>query len=75
MFDHPQVLAEQMIGTIHHPLIGPDRGVTRPIKFGRTPGPEPFAAPTFGQDGASVLAGVGCTANELQALRAKGALL
>ena len=75
MFDHPQVLAEQMIATIEHPLIGPYRGVTRPIKFGRTPGPEPFAAPTFGQDGESVLAGVGCTANELQALRAKGALL
>ena len=75
MFDHPQVLAEQMIGTIEHPVIGPYRGVTRPIKFSRTPGPEPFAAPAFGQDADSVLAGAGCTPDEVQALRAKGAVL
>jgi len=47
MFDHPQVLAEDMVGDIEHPVIGRYRGVTRPIKFGRTPGPDPFAAPVF----------------------------
>jgi len=47
MFDHPQVLAEDMVGSIEHPVIGRYRGVTRPIKFGRTPGPDPFAAPRF----------------------------
>lgn len=47
MFDHPQVLAEEMVGDIEHPVIGRYRGVTRPIKFGRTPGPDPFAAPVF----------------------------
>jgi formyl-CoA transferase len=30
--------------------LGSYRGVTRPIKFGRTPGPEPFSAPLLGQD-------------------------
>lgn len=49
MFDHPQVLAEEMVGDIEHPVIGRYRGVTRPITFGRTPGPDPFAAPVFRQ--------------------------
>ncbi len=74
MFDHPQVLAEDIIGTIAHPVIGPYRGVTRPIKFGRTPGPEPFAAPTLGQDSDAVLAASGCSAAELARLRASGAV-
>ncbi|MGP1664734.1 MAG: CoA transferase, partial [Rhodanobacter sp.] len=37
MFDHPQVLAEQMVTTVEHPLVGRYRGVAQPIKFGRTP--------------------------------------
>ncbi len=59
MFDHPQVLAEDMVTTFEHPVIGRYRGVTQPIKFGRTPGPAPFAAPTFGQDTRAVLAAAG----------------
>jgi crotonobetainyl-CoA:carnitine CoA-transferase CaiB-like acyl-CoA transferase len=42
--------------TIDHPVIGRYRGVARPIKFGRTPGPMPFAAPTFDQDTRAVIA-------------------
>ncbi len=56
MFDHPQVLAEDMVGTLEHPVVGRYRGVTHPIKFGRTPGPAPFAAPTLGQHSEAVLA-------------------
>lgn len=55
MFEHPQVLAEGMVTTLQHPRVGRYRGLTRPIRFGRTPGPEPFAAPTLGQDTESVL--------------------
>jgi crotonobetainyl-CoA:carnitine CoA-transferase CaiB-like acyl-CoA transferase len=54
MFEHPQVLAEDMVGSFEHATIGRYRGVTRPIVFGRTPGPEPFAAPTLGQDDAAL---------------------
>jgi crotonobetainyl-CoA:carnitine CoA-transferase CaiB-like acyl-CoA transferase len=50
MFEHPQVLAEDIVATIEHPVVGAYRGVTRPIKFGRTPGPAPFASPVFNQD-------------------------
>ena len=49
MFEHPQVLAEGMLATMEHPVLGSYRGVAHPIRFGRTPGPEPFAAPTLGQ--------------------------
>jgi crotonobetainyl-CoA:carnitine CoA-transferase CaiB-like acyl-CoA transferase len=58
MFEHPQVLAEEMVTTIEHPVVGRYHGVTRPIKFGRTPGPAPFAAPRFGQDTDAVIASV-----------------
>jgi crotonobetainyl-CoA:carnitine CoA-transferase CaiB-like acyl-CoA transferase len=55
MFDHPQVAAEGMIATFEHPVVGKYRGVTHPVKFGRTPGPEPFAAPVLGQHGNEVV--------------------
>jgi formyl-CoA transferase len=59
MFDHPQVLAEDIVTSIAHPTLGSYRGVARPIKFGRTPGPAPFAAPTLGQDSDDILAARG----------------
>ncbi|WP_433852970.1 CaiB/BaiF CoA transferase family protein [Stenotrophomonas nitritireducens] len=58
MFEHPQVQAGDMIASLPHPVLGSYRGITRPIVFGRTPGPQPFAAPVFDQDTATVLARV-----------------
>lgn len=55
MFDDPQVAAEAMITTFDHPVIGSYRGFTGPIKFGRTPGPQPYAAPAFGQHTRDIL--------------------
>jgi crotonobetainyl-CoA:carnitine CoA-transferase CaiB-like acyl-CoA transferase len=55
MFEHPQVLAEGLVTTLPHPVVGSYRGVAHPIHFGRTPGPEPFAAPVLGQDNDDVL--------------------
>jgi len=49
MFDHPQVLNQDMIATYAHPVVGPYRGLKRGVRFERTPGPNPFAAPTLGQ--------------------------
>ncbi len=54
MFDHPQVLAEDMVAGFSHPTLGHYRGFTRPWAFSRTPGPAPFAAPTLGQDDEAV---------------------
>ncbi len=50
MFDHPQVLAEDIIADIPHATLGTYQGVTRPIQYSRTPGPAPFAAPTLDAD-------------------------
>jgi len=55
MFDEPQVQAEDMVTTFAHPTLGSYRGVARTIKYGRTPGPAPFAAPTLGQHTGLVL--------------------
>jgi formyl-CoA transferase len=55
MFEHPQVAADEMITLFEHPVAGRYRAFTRAIRFGRTPGPAPFAAPTLGQHNALVL--------------------
>lgn len=59
MFDHPQVLAEEIVTKIEYPTLGSYRGVARPIKFGRTPGPQPFAAPMLGQDSRTLIGDAG----------------
>lgn len=47
MFDYPQAVANGLIQRFDHPLLGTYLGLAEPIKFGRTPGPEPFAAPVL----------------------------
>ncbi|TCK36839.1 crotonobetainyl-CoA:carnitine CoA-transferase CaiB-like acyl-CoA transferase [Paraburkholderia sp. BL8N3] len=74
MFDDQQVLAEDMIAHFDHPAVGGYRGLKRSIRFGRTPGPDPFAAPVFGQDSDDVLAQSGCTDDEIAGLRATQAI-
>lgn len=56
MFEHPQVRAEAMVSSIAHPVLGTYRGVTRAIRFARTPGPDPFAAPMLGEHGDDIAA-------------------
>ena len=75
VFDNPQVLAEELVTTTEHPLVGRYRGLTRSIKFDRTPGPAPFAAPVFGQHTDAILKQDGYTPVELQQLRRKGVVL
>jgi crotonobetainyl-CoA:carnitine CoA-transferase CaiB-like acyl-CoA transferase len=57
MFEHPQVVAEGMVGEFEHPLLGRYQGVTHPIKFSRTPGPVPRAAPALGEHNGELDAG------------------
>jgi crotonobetainyl-CoA:carnitine CoA-transferase CaiB-like acyl-CoA transferase len=72
MFDHPQVVAEEMVTTLEHPVVGRYQGFTRPIKFSTSSGPEPFAAPTLGQHSQQVLVEMGYEAAEIAELRARG---
>ena len=72
LFDHPQVLAEDLVTTLDHPVIGRYRTMTKPIRFSETPGPAPTAAPTFGQHSDDILAAVGYSADEVANFRARG---
>ena len=74
MFDHPQVLAEDMVATLEHPVVGGYRGLNKPIRFSDTPGPAPFAAPVAGQHSADILAQHGYSTEEIERLQALGVL-
>ena len=56
MFDFPQVLAQDMVADVEHPVLGSYRGFTRALTFSRTTGPDPFAAPVLGQHDVAVRA-------------------
>ncbi len=72
MFDHSQVLAEDLVATLDHPVVGRYRTMTKPIKFADTPGPLPSPSPTFGQHSDEILAGHGYSAAEIAVLRDRG---
>ena len=72
MFTHPQVLAEDLVATLDHPVVGHYRTMTKPIKFADTPGPAPSPSPTFGQHSGEILAGYGYSDTEIAALRERG---
>jgi crotonobetainyl-CoA:carnitine CoA-transferase CaiB-like acyl-CoA transferase len=74
MFDHPQVLSENLVAEIDHPIVGRYRTMTKPIAFADTPGPTPTAAPLHGQHSDEVLGRFGFTGAEIAALRDKGAV-
>ena len=75
MFDHPQVLAEDMVTDFAYPGVGRYRGFKHPIRFGATPLPEPFAAPAFGEHSDAVLRDAGCSDADIESLREKRAVL
>jgi formyl-CoA transferase len=72
MFDHPQVLAEDLVTTLDHPAVGRYRTMTKPIKFSDTPGHAPTAAPTYGQHSDEILAAYGYSETEIASFRERG---
>ena len=74
MFDHAQVLSENLVTAIDHPTLGRYRAMTKPIAFADTPGPAPTAAPLHGQHSDEVLRRFGFAPPEIAALRDKGVL-
>jgi crotonobetainyl-CoA:carnitine CoA-transferase CaiB-like acyl-CoA transferase len=74
MFDHPQVIAQDLVTTYEHPVLGAYRGMTKPLEFSRTPGPPPFAAPTMGQHTEQILAKLGYSEDRIKLLKAGGAV-
>ena len=74
MFDHPQVLAEDLVATLDHPVVGSYRTMTKPVRFSETPGPAPTAAPVFGQHSDEILTRFGYSPEEIASLRKRGAV-
>jgi crotonobetainyl-CoA:carnitine CoA-transferase CaiB-like acyl-CoA transferase len=74
MFDHPQVLAQDLVTSVDHPVVGRYRTMTKPIAFADTPGPAPTAAPLQGQHSDEVLTRFGFAPAEIAALRDTGAV-
>jgi len=68
MFEHPQPLAEGMVHTFDHPLVGRYRGLSGAHRFDDG-APAPHSAPTFGQHSAEVLAAAGFSPEEIEMLR------
>ena len=70
MFDHPQVLANQLVEQVVHPALGNLSLFGLPLKLSATPGSVRRAAPVLGQHAEEILAAAGYDAQEIAALRA-----
>jgi len=67
----PQVAHNELIQTIHHPDAGVIRVIGVPVKFSETPGAIRLAPPRVGEHTGAILAELGYTAGQIDALRAE----
>ena len=74
MLDDPQVKARDMVVETEHPKAGRVKGIGHPIKFTDTPGGSRRPAPLLGEHTREVLAGLGYSAAEIDALARDGAV-
>lgn len=74
MFDHPQVVAEQLVTKFEHPTVGSYRGLAHPIKFSACEPGKSFAAPTLGQHTEQILRECGYSKGEIEELRRAGVI-
>ncbi len=75
MHAHPQTVARQMVPEVEHPIAGRMQTIGLPVKFSATPGSVHSAAPVYGQHTREVLAEVGYTAGEIDAMVAARVVL
>ncbi len=71
----PQVVENDLIVDLEHPLVGHLKMVGAPLKFSETPSEVQCASPTLGQDNDAILSELGYPLAAIEAMRAKGVLL
>jgi crotonobetainyl-CoA:carnitine CoA-transferase CaiB-like acyl-CoA transferase len=70
----PQLAVREMVQQATHANAGPISLIGVPIKLSATPGTIRRAPPTLGQDTAEVLREIGLNGDEIDKLRASGAI-
>lgn len=74
LLEDPQVLANDLVACVEHPLLGPVRMVGAPIQMTETPLRVRGCSPLLGQHNEEVLAELGYSPEEIEALRARGVI-
>ena len=74
MLELPQTLARDMVVEVEHSKLGPVRTVGFPVKFSETPATIDRGAPLLGEHTQEVLAELGYTDDEIEALMRSGAV-
>ncbi len=72
MIAHPQIAANDLVQTYHHPAAGPLRQARPAARFSATPGAVTRGAPALGEHTAEILAELGLDADDLAALERDG---
>lgn len=72
--EHPQVLARDMVVDLPHATQGSVRALGSPLKLSGTPTSLRQASPALGQHTVEVLRGLGLSAEQIEDLRAQGAV-
>jgi crotonobetainyl-CoA:carnitine CoA-transferase CaiB-like acyl-CoA transferase len=69
MFDHPQVVEQDLVATYEHPTVGRYRGMANPIQFSASGASKPFAARDLGKEVDETLMEWGFSAEEIEEAR------
>jgi formyl-CoA transferase len=72
MFEHPHVLANDLMVDLDHPVVGPLRMPATPVRMNGTPPAAPVAPPPLGAHTVEVLAQFGYQPHDIDALIAQG---
>lgn len=72
VFEDPQVLANEFVVELEHPVLGPYRTFASPVRFDRTPTEIRDSSPPLDRDTDSVLAELGLSEEEITRLRESG---
>jgi len=72
VFADPQIVHNQMVQEIEHPVAGKLKLVGVPVKLSETPATLRLAPPTVGQHNEEILGLLGCTREQMRALQKQG---